>query len=142
MPGTMKPSALFVTVVPVVAIAALLLTQTPSRWHPVRIVGLLLLIPSVILLTLARIQLGNAFSVTPQATSLVTQGLYSRIRNPIYVFATFALAGLILYLNRPYFLLLLIPIIFLQIFRARRESQVLEERFGYAYRQYRAHTWF
>jgi protein-S-isoprenylcysteine O-methyltransferase Ste14 len=138
----MKPSALVVIVVPVVAIAALLLTQTPARWRPVHIVGLLLLIPSVILLTVARIQLGNAFSVTPQATALVTGGLYSRIRNPIYVFAAFALAGLILYLNRSSFLLLLIPIIFLQIFRARRESQVLEERFGDAYRQYRAHTWF
>jgi protein-S-isoprenylcysteine O-methyltransferase Ste14 len=108
----------------------------------VHIVGLLLLVPGLLLLTLARIQLGNAFSVAPQASSLVTHGLYSKIRNPIYVFATFTLAGLVLYLNRPAFLLLLLPVLLLQALRARRESQVLEQRFGDAYREYRAHTWF
>lgn len=83
MPGTMKPSAHFVTVVPMVAIALILFTQAPAAWRPIHIAGLVLLIPGATLLTLARIQLGNAFSVTPQATFLVTQGLYSRIRNPV-----------------------------------------------------------
>lgn len=54
----------------------------------------------------------------------------------------FVLAGLILFLNHPWFLLLLIPLLFLQVFRARREARVLEDRFGDAYRQYRARTWF
>ena len=142
MPGTMKRSARFVTVVPMVAIALILFTQAPSAWRTVHMVGLVLLIPGAILLTIARIQLGNAFSVTPQATILVTHGLYSRIRNPIYVFAMFVLSGLILFLNRPWFLLLLIPLLLLQVFRARREARLLEQRFGEAYRQYRAGTWF
>jgi protein-S-isoprenylcysteine O-methyltransferase Ste14 len=33
-------------------------------------------------------------------------------------------------------------LISLQIVRARREAQVLEEKFGDEYREYRNHTWF
>ena len=39
---------------------------------------------------LARWQLGDAFSVAPEARRLVTRGLYARIRHPIYVFGTLA----------------------------------------------------
>jgi protein-S-isoprenylcysteine O-methyltransferase Ste14 len=97
----MKPSARFFTVVPIVVVPALLFLAAPVGWHPIHVMGLFLLIASTILLVLARMQLGNAFSLTPQATFLVTHGLYSRIRNPVYVFSTLLLAGLILYLNRP-----------------------------------------
>lgn len=124
------------------AIAAILVTQVPTVWGPIHIFGLALLIPCAVLLVIARIQLGNSFSVMPQATTLVTHGLYSRIRNPVYVFSLLVLAGLILYLNRPWFLPALLPLFVLQVFRARREAVVLEQCFGDAYRQYRAHTWF
>lgn len=139
---TMKRSARFVTYVPVVGIGLLLFVTAPRVWRPIHILGLVLLLPSLALLTLARIQLGNAFSVSPKATTLVTHGLYSRVRNPIYVFGVPVIAGLILYLNLPWFLLALVPLMVLQVFRARREAHVLEERFGDAYRQYRARTWF
>jgi protein-S-isoprenylcysteine O-methyltransferase Ste14 len=138
----MKLSARFVMTAPIVAIVFLVFTQAPSAWRPVHVVGLALLIPGALLVTIARIQLGNAFSIAPQATSLVTHGLYSRVRNPIYVFATFVLAGLILFLNRPWFLLSLIPLALVQAFRARSEARLLEQRFGDAYRRYRASTWF
>lgn len=80
--------------------------------------------------------------VSPRATTLVTHGLYSRIRNPIYVFGLLLIAGLILYLDHPRLLLILLPVIPLQIIRARRESQVLQAHFGDAYRQYKSNTWF
>jgi protein-S-isoprenylcysteine O-methyltransferase Ste14 len=38
--------------------------------------------------------------------------------------------------------LLLVPVLILQIIRARAESRVLEEHFGDEYRRYRASTWF
>ncbi len=94
------------------------------------------------MLTLARLQLGNSFSITPQARRLVTHGLYSRIRHPVYVFGWFALSGLVLYLNQPVFLLLLILIVPVQVVRARAEERVLEQRFGEEYTAYRAGTWF
>jgi protein-S-isoprenylcysteine O-methyltransferase Ste14 len=138
----MNRQARFFTVVPIVAVAGLIYLFAGPPWTPLRIAGLIIAIPSFVLLTLARIQLGNAFSITPQAKRLVTTGIYSHIRNPIYVFSALGITGLLLFLNLPYLLLLLFVLIPLQIFRARREAQVLEERFGDEYRRYRAAKWF
>jgi protein-S-isoprenylcysteine O-methyltransferase Ste14 len=54
-------------------------------WTALRIAGLGIGTACLLLLALARIQLGQAFSVQAKASTLVTSGLYSRIRNPIYV---------------------------------------------------------
>jgi len=75
-------------------------------------------------------------------TQLVTRGIYSRIRNPIIFFGTFVFTGLFLFLERPYLLLLVVPVLILQITRARSEARVLEAHFGDDYRRYRASTWF
>ena len=40
------------------------------------------------------------------------------------------------------FLLFFLAVIPVQIFRARREARVLEEKFGEEYRVYRRGTWF
>src|ERR1700720_603084 len=103
----MKRGALMVTIVPVVAIGYLVYEFARPPWTPMRLTGLILMTPALILLTISRIQLGNSFSLAPRATQLVTRGIYSRIRNPIYVFGTFVFSGLFLFLERPYLLLLL-----------------------------------
>jgi protein-S-isoprenylcysteine O-methyltransferase Ste14 len=138
----MKRTALMVTIVPLLAIAYVVYEFAHPPWTPLRIAGLVLMILALILLTVARIQLGNSFSMTPQAKQLVTHGIYSRIRNPIYVFGTFVFAGLFLFLERPLLLVLIVPVSILQISRARAEARVLEEHFGEQYRQYKAKTWF
>jgi len=107
-----------------------------------RAVGLGIAIPSFLLFMFARIQLGRAFSLKAKATALVTTGLYSRIRNPIYVFGVLMVAGVIIWANRPWFLLVYVVIIPLQIFRIRKEEQVLEDKFGAAYLEYKRRTWF
>jgi len=48
-----------------------------------RLSGLVLLVVGLFFLAIAHIQLGNSFSIGPEARRLVTQGLYSKIRNPI-----------------------------------------------------------
>jgi protein-S-isoprenylcysteine O-methyltransferase Ste14 len=58
------------------------------------------------------------------------------------VFGALVIAGLFLFLERPYMLLLLVPVLILQINRARAEARVLEEHFGDDYRRYKASTWF
>ena len=88
------------------------------------------------------IQLGASFSLTPQARKLVTRGLYSKVRNPIYVFGLITIAGVVLYWNRPYLLWIFAVVIPLQAWRARKEARVLEEKFGEDYRAYRRQTWF
>src|SRR5271168_1143422 len=138
----MKRSALIVTVVPLAAVAFLLVKFAPSPWTPLRILGLLVVLACGAALTIARLQLGNSFSIRPEAHALVTTGIYSRIRNPVYVFGILLLAGLLLYLDRPKYFWLFLIVIPMQVLRARAESRVLEERFGDAYRQYKSHTWF
>jgi len=114
----------------------------PHHWTPLRLVGLILLISGLLLITIARLQLGRSFSITPQARQLVTHGLYSRIRNPVYLFGHVTIFGLLLFLDRPQFLFIFIVLIPLQVVRARAEARVLEARFGDQYRQYKSQTWF
>jgi protein-S-isoprenylcysteine O-methyltransferase Ste14 len=130
------------TVIVGAAFAWLTLKRLPAVWTTMQTVGLCLMVVGFALWTLARFQLGNSLTVSAQAKELVTAGLYSRIRNPIYVFGSTLIAGLILLLGRPVWLLILAAIIPLQLWRARKESHVLEAKFGEEYRRYRAATWF
>ena len=57
---------------------------------PVWFVALGLSVVCAALWLVARLQLGAAFSVRPEARQLVETGLYSRLRHPIYVFGTAA----------------------------------------------------
>jgi protein-S-isoprenylcysteine O-methyltransferase Ste14 len=101
-----------------------------------------LLLTGFVLWTIARFQLGASFAVTAQARQLVTRGIYSKIRNPIYIFGSWLIAGAFLVIGRPLWLLIFVIIIPMQIWRARKEAAVLEAKFGDEYRAYRASTWF
>jgi len=129
--------AVVVLIVPIIFLSFLGLP-----WTAPRIAGLAIAIPCFLLLVLARIQLGKAFSVQAKATVLVTTGLYSRIRNPIYVFGSLMIAGFILWINQPWLLLILAVVLPMQFLRSRKEAQVLEEKFGAAYQEYKRQTWF
>ena len=139
---TMVGRNIALTVIVGAALAWLAFRYRPAEWGPMQTVGLCLLVAGFVLWTLARFQLGNSLAVTAQAKELVTGGLYSRIRNPIYFFASCVAGGLILELGRPLWLLIFLVFIPLQIWRGRKEAQVLEASFGEEYRRYRARTWF
>lgn len=111
-------------------------------WTPWRIVGLAVAVPSFLLFVLARLQLGRAFSVQAKATSLVTTGIYARIRNPIYVFGGLMIVGGIIWADRPWWLLIFVLLIPMQLVRVRKEERVLEAKFGDAYLEYKRKTWF
>jgi protein-S-isoprenylcysteine O-methyltransferase Ste14 len=132
------------TTLGVVAIAAVLFAK--FAWgEPLtayRVAGLAILIPAFVLFVIARIQLGQAFSVRAKASELVTTGLYARIRNPIYVFGALMIAGLIIWSGKFWFLLAFAILLPLQIYRSRQEEQVLAEKFGPAYVEYKQKTWF
>ncbi|HTY61624.1 MAG TPA: isoprenylcysteine carboxylmethyltransferase family protein [Acidobacteriota bacterium] len=114
----------------------------PGPHGVLRPVGLALAIIGLSGVILARLTLGKSFSVTAQARALVTTGIYSKIRNPIYVSAEFMLLGVAVMLWNPLVLVFLLAVIPVQVLRARKEARVLEAQFGDEYRAYRAQTWF
>jgi protein-S-isoprenylcysteine O-methyltransferase Ste14 len=111
-------------------------------WNVTRYVGTVLVVVGLSFIGVARYQLGRSFSVKAEAHKLVTTGLYSKIRNPIYVFGMVMITGLILILGRPEGWLVVAAAMVGQTIRARREARVLEAAFGDAYREYRRKTWF
>jgi protein-S-isoprenylcysteine O-methyltransferase Ste14 len=113
-----------------------------ASWDWQRSMGVVLVVAGVSGIATARFQLGKSFSLKPEAHQLVTRGVYSKIRNPIYVFGIVMVAGLILAVHRPVWWLVLAAVAVLQTLRARREARVLEVAFGDEYREYRRKTWF
>jgi protein-S-isoprenylcysteine O-methyltransferase Ste14 len=131
-------------VVPVVVLLLYLFVPGVKEqpWTALRTAGAVLAVVGYSTFVTARLQLGKSFAVTPQAKELVTLGLYSRIRNPIYVFVDVMIFGLILALHL-YWLFALYPLLVaMHVLRAHREAKVLQVKFGQAYLDYQNRTWF
>jgi len=108
----------------------------------INLIVLTLTLVSLVFWIVSRVQLGSSFSVLPTAKRLVTSGIYSKIRNPIYLFTGLANMGIIYLLGNPY-LLLIVPIfVIVQIIRAKREEKILVKTFGDKYLDYKKGTWF
>jgi protein-S-isoprenylcysteine O-methyltransferase Ste14 len=132
-----------ITFVAILVLAVWLARHVNSvAWTPVRAAGAVIGAIGLLLLLTARIQLGRSFSVSAQARKLVTTGLYSRIRNPIYVFSAMFLGGVAIAIGHPMLLVILLVLVPVQIVRARKEEQVLTQAFGEEYVRYKARTWF
>jgi len=127
---------------PLAAVTTVYALTRDLPWTPLSIVGMAMMILGFVFWGMAHVQLGDSFSVRPEARQLVTRGIYSRIRNPIYVFSAIAIAGGALAFEKPLWLVAFVVIIPMQLIRSRREARVLEEKFGEEYREYARHTWF
>jgi len=119
-----------------------ILVTWSAPWNAERYVGTALAVIGVSGIGIARYQLGKSFSISAQAHKLVTTGIYSKIRNPIYVSGGVMIAGLGLVLQKFGMWVVLFALIVGQTVRARREARVLEAAFGDEYREYRRKTWF
>jgi protein-S-isoprenylcysteine O-methyltransferase Ste14 len=139
-----NPGAWITTLAPLVALVWILAgALNPQRpWDAARTAGFVLAVVFLTLVFLARLQLGDSFSIAPQARKLVTKGIYSKVRHPVYVFGTLAILGIALHLHLWALLLVVLLIIPLQVVRARAEERVLHEKFGEEYLRYRSRTWF
>jgi protein-S-isoprenylcysteine O-methyltransferase Ste14 len=114
----------------------------PGPWDFERTSGTGLVAVGLGGIAVSRYQLGRSFSIRAEAHRLVTHGIYSKIRNPIYVFGTLLFAGFVLVIHRPILWLGVLAIAVMQTLRARREARVLDAAFGDTYRDYRRRTWF
>jgi protein-S-isoprenylcysteine O-methyltransferase Ste14 len=124
------------------AIGCFFWINPPHPWTWMQTLGVCLMALGFPLWLLAHIRLGQNFAVSAQARTLVTKGLYAKIRSPIYFFGSLGIAGAFLLAGQPYLLLVFVVLIPLQIVRTRNEARALEEKFGDEYREYSRRTWF
>lgn len=115
---------------------------TTTSFEIRHIIGLVIALLSFSLWIVARFQLGKSFSIKPKATSLVTTGIYSKIRHPVYVFSLTAIFSLYIFYNELHLLGLFLFALISQIYRMRKEDQVLLKKFGKEYERYKSKTWF
>jgi protein-S-isoprenylcysteine O-methyltransferase Ste14 len=124
------------------AMLAILAVGASALGQGVRLaIGVLIGLPSFVLMLVSRVQLGASFSVNPEARGLVTAGVYSKIEHPMYLFLDMFILALIIIPGWP----LLLPVwgilAIIQMLQARKEEQVLAAAFGAEYEEYRSHTW-
>jgi protein-S-isoprenylcysteine O-methyltransferase Ste14 len=90
----------------------------------------------------SRVHLGKAFSVMPAAKGLVTSGLYSKIRHPLYFFIDFFFLSIIILIGIKWLLFIWLVLIIMQTIQSHREEKVLADAYGAEYEKYKAGTWF
>jgi protein-S-isoprenylcysteine O-methyltransferase Ste14 len=138
--GEMRAVRLAVVVV-LLALGAVAFIKLGSRAANL-VVGGLLTIVSLGLLVVARVQLGNSFTILPEARTLVTHGLYRRIPDPLFAFLDLALVGVIIVARQPWWFVPWAILVMAHMWASRREAAVLEQAFGDAYLAYRRSTWW
>jgi protein-S-isoprenylcysteine O-methyltransferase Ste14 len=112
-----------------------------QSWKISQLIGTLILFPSLFLWALARFQLARCCTLLPVAEELITKGLYSRFRNPVYLFGSLTMIGYFLFYDHPEGILCMFIIVPLQYYRASQESIALESRFGESYHDYVKTVW-
>lgn len=104
--------------------------------------GVFITFTAFVLWIIARVQLGNAFSIGAKANYLVTSGLYSKLRHPVYYFSILAVIGIGVYIWQPPVLIPIVFLVALEVYRIREEEMILAKKFGKDYVLYRSKTWF
>jgi len=110
---------------------------------PAQIAGVLLISGGLIVFIFAFFNFGDSWRVgvdyeTPGA--LVTRGIFSLTRNPIYVFIDSWFIGIFLINGTLIFLVLAVLAIAAQHWQILREEAFLKQRYGEAYERYRQQT--
>lgn len=86
--------------------------------------------------------LGVSFQAIPDAKQIVSKGMYSKFRHPIYYFGWIFFFGLAIYSSNKIILFLVIVLAAVQVFRIYLEEKLLEKKFGKKYLDYKKKTWF
>lgn len=108
-----------------------------------RAVGLSLFIVGLTLMLVAQVTLWENYSgfvVIKKGHQLITHGIYRYTRNPIYLGALMAFAGLPAYAASLYGFLMMLANIPIFLFRIRMEEKMLSVHFGDEYEAYRNTT--
>ncbi len=107
--------------------------------------GIFISICGLIIWIKGRRDLGGSFQISAKAEKLVTNGIYSKIRHPVYLGGFIVDVGFILYTLYTFVVYYLIAytiiLSIIQIIRVRREEGALKKKFGKRYIKYAKQTW-
>ncbi|GGJ47313.1 methyltransferase family protein [Deinococcus roseus] len=110
---------------------------------PLSILGVVLMLSSLMLVLIAQVHLGKSWRIgidTQVSTELVTEGIYHRSRNPIFLGMRVALLGFFLCLpTYPVLIAVIFGELLMQI-QVRLEEEHLGRLHGPTYQQYRQLT--
>lgn len=139
---------------PLIALAAVLLGLVLDRLLPAFVLILLLSFAERIVIGILLFAAGSALAVAgtrafhraktvvspfKPAQSLATRGIYTYLRNPMYVGLAFIIGGIGVALASDWTLVMLVPAMLLIHYGVVvREERYLEAKFGDAYRGYKA----
>lgn len=139
---------------PLMALATVVLGLLLDWLLPVYVLSVLLTLSLRIVIGVPLIAAGGALAVAGErgfhragtevkpwkpSTALVTDGVYRRLRNPMYVGLAVCLAGLAIMLASDWMLVMTIVFVLVLHFGVvKREERYLEAKFGDAYRAYKA----
>ena len=126
----------------VLTAAYFLIVLQQASVQPHHIIGIMIVASAFLLWIVARIQLGNSFTIGAHAKELVTVGLYSKLRHPVYYFSILAVAGIAIFTWSIYMLVPVILLVVIEVIRIKQEERVLEKTFGKKYISYKQATWF
>ena len=111
-----------------------------------KVLGLFILSLGYLFWILGLYSLGDSFQIRPEAKRLVDSGIYSKIRNPIYLGSFLVGLGILFYVIHTllfwFILLYTLILTIIQFFRVMNEGRVLQKRFGKKYLRYRKKTFF
>ncbi|MBT7903252.1 DUF1295 domain-containing protein [Candidatus Woesearchaeota archaeon] len=91
---------------------------------------------------IGRIQLGDSFTALPKAKKLVSHGIYSKIRHPLYVGICINLIGIGLLINSIAFWILGLFVGCILFIRSNEEEKIMIKKFKKKYIKYKETTWF
>lgn len=89
-----------------------------------------------------KLALDDSFTALPKAKKLITKGIYSKFRHPIYIGWSLTLIGWGFLLESSMMILISIIITTFLIIKSYFEEKVLLKKFGRKYQEYKRKTWF
>ncbi len=110
----------------------------PARTY--HLVGGLIALTSFVLWITALLQFNSTMDRAP-ANHLIMEGVYAKVRHPMYYFSVTSLVGINIFLWSFLVTPAVIVVAFIQLTRARKEDRLLLAKYGRKYRGYSRRTW-
>lgn len=108
----------------------------------VSLLAMIITTAGLIIWWMAKLTLGKYYTLTPQFQALVTRGIYSKIRHPIYVGSCFVYIGWITLTQSLLISVIAVLMIIVQMIRMISEEKLLLKELGRTYLEYKRSTWF